>query len=112
MPPQPKTTRPYTRGMYRMPEPWSKDTSQAYYKGTTTQVVWPLVKLFCLASIFFLLQFVLEVSTSLSCFACFIVIWFYQDVVAKIMGLKRMAALDAQCFVSSSKSHVNMLSVS
>ena len=35
----------------------------------------------------------------------------YQFVIAKIFGLKMMPAMDQACFISSSKSNVNYVSV-
>ena len=75
------------------------------------QIVWPLIKLSCMTVLYQVLKQVIELSFWPNMLICFLVIWFYQDVVAKVNGLKRMSSMDAQCFVSSSKSHVNFISV-
>ena len=41
----------------------------------------------------------------------FVALFYYQVVVAYFMGYERMKSMDAQCFVSSSKSHLNFMSV-
>ena len=43
---------------------------------------------------------------------CFFSLWYYQDVVGKITGLKRMKILDAMTFVSNDTACVNVMSVS
>ena len=105
-------TRPYKRGMYYRHPEWSKDKSQAYFKGTRMQVVWPLVKMAILIVLYLILSKFLEFSFWKCILVLFVVIFYYQELVARIMGYKRMPSMDAQCFISSSKSHVNFMSVS
>ena len=44
-------------------------------------------------------------------FLCMLVTGLYQRVVAVVMGWRYMPPMDQACFVSTSKSHVNFMSV-
>ena len=101
----------YKRGSYYKHPEWAKDTSQAYYQGFRLKIVWPLTKIAIMVTLLQTLRLVAGLSLPVSVGICFAVVWFYQDVVAFMMGYKRMASMDAMCFISSSKAHVNYMCV-
>jgi hypothetical protein len=101
------------RGFYLQDTKWSKDKDVAYFQGTNLKVVWPCVKIFSLLAIFAMLKIALGLSTLHSVGICFCIIMFYQDVVCLILpNTIKMPAMDQQCFLSSTKAHVNYMNVS
>ena len=75
------------------------------------KVVWPVCKSLVLI-IFWYVMYINEVTKTVGTIATLALIIVYQYVVALLFGLKVMKPMDQACFISSSKSNINFVSVS
>ena len=101
------------RGFFTEDLSWAKDKTFAYFQGTTLKIVWPTVKIIILIIIFLISNLVIGLSNYVSLFLCLLAVLFYQDVVAMLVpNTIKMGAMDHQCFLSSTKAHVNYMNVS
>lgn len=98
------------RGYFEIKDPWSTDKTIKYFQGAVNKVIWPLIKLKVVFGFWYVLWlnrldlFLVIVST-------FVLLLTYQHVIAFIFGLKVMPTMDQACFISSSKAHVNICSI-
>ena len=56
----------YTRGMHKMDQSWSKDTTKSYYEGTHMTIWWPLAKTVVLIALFIILNSILGLKWHLT----------------------------------------------
>lgn len=99
------------RGFYTVPRPWTKDTTKKYFKGAKNKVIFPLIKL-ALVFLIWALMYNAGFSKTIIFATTLALILSYQHVVAAVCGIKVMPAMDQACFISTSKSHINYVSVS
>lgn len=89
---------------------WSKDKTTKYFQGYHNKVVWPTVK----SLIFLFSIFILKINGFSWLTTLLIVmagVGTYQHAVCLLFGLSYMPAMDQATFISSSKTHVNFLSI-
>lgn len=76
------------------------------------KVFWPTIKTFTIILIFVILRLPFGLPALSSIGICLLIVYFYQDVVALIIpNTIKMPPLDQQCFLSSTKAHVNYMNV-
>jgi hypothetical protein len=97
--------------MYFQKPEWSKDDRQTYYTGFEMKVVWPLVRLAALISIFGVVHVLAEQSLSMSIGICLFITLTYQHVIALIMGYTVIPGMDAATFTSNNKINTNVMNV-
>ena len=101
------------RGFYTEDLSWAKDKSFAYFQGSTLKIFWPTVKTIAIVLFFLICVMIFGLSTNMSFVVCFIIVYFYQNVVAMVIpNTIKMGAMDHMCYLSSTKAHVNYMNVS
>ena len=65
-----------------------------------------------LISLYLVEHFIFGLSGGLSVLGCLMALCFYQDIVALVVpNTVKMGAMDHQCFLSSTKAHVNYMNM-
>ena len=98
----------YWRGQYYKRPSWTMDTETKYYQGFTNKWLWPGIKYVIVISLYQFLRKYRDLDHSYCLFSVFLLTAFYQDIIALFLGYNAIPAMDAGCFISSSRANVNV----
>ena len=85
---------PYTRGMFYLHPEWSKDTSPKFFETRAMRYGWTLVKIALLLNLYLILHKTLGIGHLACLVVCIIVTLYFQEVTARVYGLKRIPSMD------------------
>ena len=103
------------RGFYtdKTSTKWSKDTSPIHFEGFHNKVVWPLIKLIIMITIYFAATNIFGLYWAYSIILCMFVLLTYQHLVALVHpNTIVMSAMDHQTFITNDNSIVNFMNCS
>ena len=89
--------------------PWAKDTSKNYFEGFWLNTFWPLIKSVSLLAIYYFLQKTFAVKYCI--LLCILITIYYQYVIGRIYGVKRLKIMEYITLFSGPKSIVNTCGV-
>ena len=87
--------------------PWTNDKSTQYYQGAKYYLYYPAAKLLLLLITF--LGLCTQIAEGKSFLVCLVILLTYQRVIALTMGFVTIPIMDQACFVSPSKSIINIM---
>jgi hypothetical protein len=91
---------------------WTKDKTKNHFEGVWMKVIWPIIKIASLITIFMIFKYVAEISTLYSVLVCVTITLSYQHVIAmKYKDVFVMPAMDHQSYISSPNSFVNYMNL-